>query len=439
MKIQFENLGCIEQGSVELNDLTIFCGKNNTGKTYAMYTLYGLLARKLAFNFDCAKQIVEQLTRLNSVAKLDFSYIANNNKREIIDKIEQTIQQYLPILFGVDKDKFTNTTIRLDFDFLTAENRGLPPKVNPIFSNLQRRAYFPETDYPDNFMQAIVSDLIAGIIMSEFSEISQHTTFILPAERSGLNLFYKELFSVRNLLLQTAQNNNINPMELLKDVISSRYPAPIQDYLQFLSKIDRIREHKGYYDEYAKIIQKDVLGGEYEVDEFGSVFFIDKSSNTRLPLHFSSSTVKTLFGLVFYLQHLSTVGDYLLIDEPELSLHPDNQRKVARVLAELVNAGLKVIVSTHSDYFVRELNNLIMLNSKFEGSVELQKKFDYEDSELLDKNRVSAYLFDKNTITPMAIDEEGIVAETFNNVINSMNKSSNEIHFAMINSRELED
>ncbi|MDD4915157.1 MAG: AAA family ATPase [Methylococcales bacterium] len=53
MKIQFENLGCIEQGSVELNDLTIFCGKNNTGKTYVMYTLYGFLARKFPLNFPC--------------------------------------------------------------------------------------------------------------------------------------------------------------------------------------------------------------------------------------------------------------------------------------------------------------------------------------------------------------------------------------------------
>jgi predicted ATPase len=44
-----------------------------------------------------------------------------------------------------------------------------------------------------------------------------------------------------------------------------------------------------------------------------------------MPLHFTSSTVKTLFSLVFYLQHLAKPGDYLMIDEPELSLHPDNR------------------------------------------------------------------------------------------------------------------
>lgn len=52
----------------------------------------------------------------------------------------------------------------------------------------------------------------------------------------------------------------------------------------------------------------------------------------------------------------------LIIDEPELNLHPDNQRKMAGLLARLVNCGVKVLVTTHSDYLIRELNNRVMLN-----------------------------------------------------------------------------
>ena len=79
-------------------------------------------------------------------------------------------------------------------------------------------------------------------------------------------------------------------------------------------------------------------------------------------LHSASSTVKSLFGLWFYLENQAKKGDVLMIDEPELNIHPENQRKIARVLAMLVNAGLNVVVSTHSDYIVRELNSLIMLS-----------------------------------------------------------------------------
>ena len=114
-----------------------------------------------------------------------------------------------------------------------------------------------------------------------------------------------------------------------------------------------------------------------------------------------------------------------MIDEPELNLHPDNQRQVARILAQLVNAGLKVIVSTHSDYFVRELNNLIMLKKGFLGATDLQKKYGYQDNELLAVKQVSAYLFDDKKITPMILDEEeGVIAETFDTVINDLNKSN---------------
>ena len=43
MKISAENLGVLTRAEFELGDLTIICGKNNTGKTYATYALFGFL------------------------------------------------------------------------------------------------------------------------------------------------------------------------------------------------------------------------------------------------------------------------------------------------------------------------------------------------------------------------------------------------------------
>jgi predicted ATPase len=180
------------------------------------------------------------------------------------------------------------------------------------------------------------------------------------------------------------------------------------------------------------------INGKYEIDRYGDIFFLPyRSNNKKMPLHFTSSTVKTLFSLVFYLEHLAQPGDYLMIDEPELSLHPDNQRNLARVLAKLVNKGVKVVLSTHSPYFVRELNNLIMLNKSFIKASELRQRYAYEPGESLNPEKVSAYLFDQKTIKEMEIDpNEGIIAETFDNVINNLNRSSNDIYYA---SQEEED
>ena len=75
----------------------------------------------------------------------------------------------------------------------------------------------------------------------------------------------------------------------------------------------------------------------------------------------SSSAVRSLLDIGFYLEHIAKKGDLLIIDEPELNLHPENQRCIARLLAKLVNYGIKVFITTHSDYIVKELNTLIML------------------------------------------------------------------------------
>jgi predicted ATPase len=38
-RFHLENLGCITSGDFEVKPLTLLCGPNNTGKTWAMYAL----------------------------------------------------------------------------------------------------------------------------------------------------------------------------------------------------------------------------------------------------------------------------------------------------------------------------------------------------------------------------------------------------------------
>ena len=43
MRVSMENIGIIRYAEFEVGDLTLICGTNNTGKTYATYALYGFL------------------------------------------------------------------------------------------------------------------------------------------------------------------------------------------------------------------------------------------------------------------------------------------------------------------------------------------------------------------------------------------------------------
>ena len=133
---------------------------------------------------------------------------------------------------------------------------------------------------------------------------------------------------------------------------------------------------------------------------------------------------------MFYLEHLAKEGETLIIDEPELNLHPDNQRKIAIILVMIANRGIKVIVSTHSDYFIREINNLIMLKNEFPSKNEIMQNYGYSENMLISDKQVNAYLFENNSIKLMEMDnKEGIIAKTFDDVINSLNSSSDDIYY----------
>lgn len=92
-----------------------------------------------------------------------------------------------------------------------------------------------------------------------------------------------------------------------------------------------------------------------------------------------------------------------------------------------MRTGVKVLVSTHSDYLIKEMNNLIMLNSNFEKKTEVVKRLNYEESDYLDPGRIRAYIAKENTLTRCEIDKFGIDMPNFDETINSINSVANEL------------
>jgi hypothetical protein len=78
-------------------------------------------------------------------------------------------------------------------------------------------------------------------------------------------------------------------------------------------------------------------------------------------------------------------------------------------------------MTTHSDYLIKELNNLIVLNNSFASKEELMDKYNYTDLDVLDKNRVKVYIAENHTLTPAKITDIGIEVGTFDREIIEMN------------------
>jgi predicted ATPase len=128
-----------------------------------------------------------------------------------------------------------------------------------------------------------------------------------------------------------------------------------------------------------------------------------------------------------------------MIDEPELNLHPDNQRLMARLIAMLVNVGIKVMMTTHSDYLVREFNTLIMMQNQHnkypEKTNRLMKKYGYDNLALLTADQCRASFVKNNAygnaeFTKIYIDPfYGIITENFDRTIQNMQDIQDDLCF----------
>lgn len=453
MDFFFKDLGPLSSASISLNNLTIICGKNNTGKTYINYAIYGFyssLYEILAKTIQKSNFIVSE----DNTCSIDIKNVFNS-----LDIINNTVlntyaSEVSSKVFNSNDKSFENFKI-------TYKNLSKPLELDTFISfykNLMKD--FTSKSFPtlfikeENYVLYLLNDTDSFSCDLECSILEKtlvttiynllfnvnFNTFIIPAERSGLNLLFKELNQNRNDLIY-----NINSLSIsaLKNQIS-QYPLPIKNYLNFLNEdLPKYSSTSNFASDFSDIslsLEKDVVGGSYIINDDNTIEFAVNTTNKKgklIDFHLASSTARTLFGLDLYIKYKIKKGDLLVIDEPELNLHPDNQRKIARVIAKLVNRGVNVLISTHSDYIIKEFNNLIMLSRPFEHNSILRKKYNYMDDEILNENSVTAYVSNGTTIEKSEMNIEGIIINSFDDIINSYNKSSDEIYYSYLEDMNL--
>ncbi len=86
------------------------------------------------------------------------------------------------------------------------------------------------------------------------------------------------------------------------------------------------------------------------------------SVKDSLPLMNASSMVSELAPVILYLRHVVRPGDVLIIEEPESHLHPEMQVEFTRQLAAAVQSGIRVMITTHSEWVLEELANIVRMS-----------------------------------------------------------------------------
>lgn len=453
MKVIFENLGPIKKGRIELNKLNIFCGKNNTGKTYINYLIYTILTTINNLNFKNNKEFIKELPKDKREIEINLEEVLfkENYLKELLLNIEEKITERLPVIFSVSKDFFKNFKIKIDYDSINLNKKIHPNKfffIEDHYGIIEKEGINIKIRLDEEFKNEIgeTFDLDFNISRNQLNEIERInrviTNYIIaiifnlkrvypfPAERSGLAIFYNELLIRRSNILDSFVRENRDE-EILKDMVS-RYPKPINDYINFLSQMSRVMERQtrknNKFIQLAEDIEKNFLCGEYKVKDNKKIVYVTENGK-ELELYTSSSLVKTVVGIINYLKYFAIKGDYFLIDEPELNLHPENQRKIARIFARMINYGINIVMTTHSPYIINELNNLIMLNKVSVTDKEriMNGNGIAEDSIIKIKD-ISSYLVKNNEIKEMNKGEFGLEVESFNETVDNLNNLSDDIY-----------
>ncbi len=457
MKIKVKNLGVLKQAEFCINDMTIICGKNNTGKTYATYALYGFLSEWRNFiKIKTDEKIVSLLLKDGSVT-IDLIEYKNQVSSIISDGCKKYLE-FLPVVFAAQEDRFKETSFLIELspsdinidrkytkEFRTADIDlfSLLKKENENMLTITLLQDKDKIRIPPQAIAKTIEDSIAEILFSHLFP----NPFIASAERTGAAIFRKELNFDKNRMVEeiTKLNSKVDLLDLFMKTYANDYALPVKENVKFTRQLESLSKKNSFIKENHNEILNDfaeIIGGEYTVSKNDELYYVPKGKKGKFTMDESSSAVRSLLDIGFFLRHVAQKGDILMIDEPELNLHPENQRKIARLLSRLVNIGIQVYITTHSDYIIKELNTLIMLKQNKEHIKKIIEAEKYVECELLDAVKINVYVAKRDTIlleetgirskvmtfvkSPIS-QENGIEINSFDDTIDEMNRIQDEI------------
>ena len=271
----------------------------------------------------------------------------------------------------------------------------------PIEDPLERASYMEHVLYR-------VCETVRSWLLQPFSKLESH---YLPSDRAGI--VHTRDIVLRSLIHRASTTNREQPASL---------SGVAADLLDQLMRLPGTTGDVAATYPLARRLEKSVLGGEVRVElsdaDYPLLWYRPDGWSSDLPLNRTSSMVSELAPIVLYLRHVIGSEDVVIIDEPEAHLHPASQVEVVRLLAEVVRSGVRVIITTHSEWLLDELANIVR-GSEVRGE---QSRSGGEDAVVLRPDEVGAWLFNgKNeergvVVEELQIDDAGLYPTGFDKV-----------------------
>lgn len=488
IQVTVRDFGPIEHGRVDLRPLTVFVGPSNTGKTYMSILVYALhrglngfprlpvtnyaLDNYLDFDWDGRprQEYHDVRKKLNTEGRafryLDLPPILRevllHDSSGLAGDVDFQLNRCLDSDAISDLIRTPRTSDTIEVTLKVSEAARCLWRLNMSLSGSQSRASVEMGDFdliPENRVShgSDAAARLRRILLSRRIQIpdflnllgspsfTSHgqglgSVYYLPAARSGIMQSHRVIaFSSLDVRSNRAGLKQLAELPTLSGVVA--------DFIRNLIVYEERKPRSEYklLNEIADVLEHGTLAGSIRAAKSPGGYpvfaYRPTGSNEDIRLTRASSMVSELAPVVLFLRGVLGIGDTLIIEEPEAHLHPAAQTQVAMTLARLVRAGVRVLITTHSDWLLKQIGILIR-----EGELEEQLGKQPSDSTLpaaLHPNEVGVWLFRQDgtdqgsTIREIPFDRsEGVEPDEYYDVAEQLYNRSADLQNRLEESRD---
>jgi len=319
MELILKNIGMIKEANIKINNLAVIAGENDTGKSTVGKILMAIIKTDLiarAKYFKKEKEL-KKLKERNKVKENLKKYFYKNRK------------------FGFNR--FRELLFK---DFL---------RTNSDLYELEEKEHYAQLVISeDKYLKVVFNKHLNEW---EFTEDSIDIQYKNP---------YKDVTYIQSPLIWDLQGffNSILQMksqiEIEEDIkFQFEYPYILWDlYGKFINK--RIKYISKFHKNILNSITEKIINGKFIKKE--SNIFVFRRKNIDIPVVDVAHGIKS-FGILQVLLENGYISRYgiLIIDEPEVHLHPKWQLKYAEIIVKLIKHNIKILLNTHSPFIIEAI------------------------------------------------------------------------------------
>lgn len=413
--ITISNLGPINKAKIELKPLTIFIGGHNTGKSYAAQMIY-CMARVLRIRYlrrgktGVPEELEDRVVRKGlrefegmprSRVRIKFSQIEKTLQNKGVDwwvywkesckrEMTNSLKQYFMATDVKELVRFDSASMKCDVTFSAAGKSGASVKmlIGGKSGEIDVSVEAPSIQTLSIGVSRLarVSDAIdfgfelRTVWRKVWKGIADYDSYYLPAARSGILQLWDmvQLYTLENLPEQFGLPGLVR--DFLSEVVRSAMPIWSREGRRKIVKAQELLEDEILH---GKIVFVRERPGPLRID----YRFRGEAS---LAIQRSSSMVAELAPLDLLISRVLERGDLLIIEEPEAHLHPSSQIQIAKLIARLVNSGIRVICTTHSQLLVNRISNLVLASKAQES---LREELGLSEVDIIKEEDLGVYRF----------------------------------------------